>query len=98
MGNLASETKLAELFFTIPNRESLNTVFTNFRSQRRHGARIESAAKKNTQWHVAHQMRRDRFFQQLAIRANVILPGVGLAIHFDVQLPIALDPRLAVLG
>src|SRR5262249_20977637 len=70
--HLASIRKFAVVLLGVPDRKSFNRFSPNFGQQGGNRAGIDSAAEKNAQRHVAHQMTADRLLQYLAVFRNII--------------------------
>src|SRR5271165_1753346 len=58
--------------FRIAHRKSFDGSAPEARHQRGHGARIQPAAKKDSDGHVAHQVTANSTFQEIAVSARVV--------------------------
>ncbi len=88
--------QFAVSLFRVSHRKSFNRRLADLRHQRRHRARIHTAAQKNSQRHVAHQMAAHCLLQQFAVRLHVIAFVARRLGARRVQVPILLDLDFAV--
>src|SRR5712671_353987 len=90
--------QLTERFLTIADGKSLDPVPADLLGQRRHGARIEASTKEHAERNIAHQVRRNGLFEQLAVSLDVVLAGTRYFIHLGCEIPILRDLRLTAFG
>ncbi len=72
VGDRAREGQLAIGALGVADGKRLNGTAANLCHERGHRARIQAAAEKYAQRHIAHQVALDCAFQKLTITANVI--------------------------
>ena len=90
----AREGQFAVRLLGVADGKSLDWLAPHFCHQRRDRARIDAAAQKHAERHVAHQMAIDRAFQQFAIALDVIIFIARFVRLRCIQIPVLPDFRL----
>src|ERR1035438_2326000 len=97
LGHSPGVGQLAVGLFGIPDRKCLDGPAPDFRHQCGDGARVEAAAEKYAERHIAHEVALHRSFEQVAITFDVVALIVRLLFGTQLQIPVLLDAWVATL-